>query len=198
MANRIKIRKLNRRVHYLASLLLFMLIFTYAFTGFIMSRYEWFPHGEPEITFSSHALPNKADTTDLDQLQSRIKNAYQIRGRFSYNFNWEKKLEFHFNRPGNNTQVIFNPGLDSIQIKSEQRQTFGEIATRIHRIHGFEGGILYFIWAVMVDMSGLASLVFAITGLVIWFRISKRFWPGWIILSATLLIVLYVFFFLRY
>jgi hypothetical protein len=64
----------------------------------------------------------------------------------------------------------------------------------IHVLRGFKGGWAYTAWAVMYDISCLAMLIFAITGVVMWYRVRKRFRNGWWYLVTGMLIPIGIIF----
>jgi hypothetical protein len=169
----------------------------YAFTGFVMSRHNWFPPGKNVETVSSHSLNLAADTTRPLVLAQHLRSAYEIDGRTIWRKTGTGQLEYTFNRPGEVSKVLLSNSGDSINITRNEKKTFGEIATRIHRIHGFEGGVLYSIWAIILDLAGLAAIVFALSGVVLWFNFRKKFWYGWLILTPTILLAIYLFFYLK-
>ena len=63
---------------------------------------------------------------------------------------------------------------------------------RIHVLRGFKGGWAYTAWAVMYDASCFAMIVFAITGIIMWFRRRKQYSHGWYYLLAGIFIPLFI------
>jgi hypothetical protein len=60
-----------------------------------------------------------------------------------------------------------------------------EVVIGFHRLHGFQGGILYLIWAFFVDIISLAMIIFGITGIFMWYKSTKKRVWGWLLLSVT-------------
>lgn len=196
MAKRLRFQKLIRKIHLYTSIFMLVFMLFYSFTGFVMSRHEWFPHGPAEIIEQNYKLQFKPDTSQIQPLANKIANEYQLNGRFSYSYDWQHRLEFIYNRPGHVSTVKFNQELDTVNIKHEIKATFGEINTRLHRIHGFSGGLLYYFWAILLDLAGISAIVFAITGIIMWYRLRKKFWYGWFFLVPPILIVILYFYYL--
>ena len=196
MAGRIKLQKLNRQIHLFTSFFMLIFMLLYTFTGFVMSKHEWFPHGPAAIEEQTYLLPFTADTSHIEQLAEKLASTYDLSGRISHAYTWQKKLEITFNRPGYVSKILFNQKLDSISIKKEKKATFGEISTRINRIHGFSGGPLYVTWAFLLDLAGLSAILFGTTGVVMWYRVRKKFWYGWFFLILPILISGLYFFYL--
>jgi hypothetical protein len=58
------------------------------------------------------------------------------------------------------------------------------IAHGLHRLHGYGGGGLYDVWAVLYDLASLALIVFAFTGVYLWHATLRPRWPGWLALGV--------------
>lgn len=195
MVSGMKYNKLIRRIHLLASVVMLIFALLYTLTGFIMSRNNWFPHGESRETVRTVPLNYSPDTSRLEQLEKNISRQFELSGRTE---NWrdsENRLRFQFYRPGVKHLVTLHQSLDSLTIVRTERLTIGEVSTSIHRIHGFGGGWKYAIWAILLDIAALAFIVFSISGVLIWFRSRKQLSAGWLfIIPATALTVAMIFF----
>ena len=71
---------------------------------------------------------------------------------------------------------------------SSQDMNLNAVVHRIHVLRGFKGGWEYTAWAVMYDTSCFAMILFAITGIIMWFKRRKQFKHGWWYLLAGILI----------
>ena len=65
-----------------------------------------------------------------------------------------------------------------------------------HRMIGYSGGWLYVLQTLFYDLASAASIVFGITGIVMWYISRSRYRLGWVFLSAgfglTLVMILYL------
>ncbi|MFH0757215.1 MAG: PepSY-associated TM helix domain-containing protein [Bacteroidota bacterium] len=96
---------------------------------------------------------------------------------------------------GDNYQVRLTTAQDSLFIqRSGQDRTFFTVAHEIHVLRGFKSGRAYTAWAVMYDVSCLAMVIFALTGLLMWVRIRKNCPYGLWYLVAGLVIPLSIIF----
>jgi len=138
------------------------------------------------------------DTTDLRKLGNEIKREFNITGRLNYNRNKNGGISFNIFRPGIVQHVKIKNDLDSLTIIKTERKTFYEINKRIHRIHGFEGGPLYFVWGVLLDLTAVSMIIFSVTGILLWYRIRKFFKFGWFILVPVFILGIIVFIFLKF
>ena len=138
------------------------------------------------------------DTTDLRKLGNEIKREFNITGRLNYNRNKNGGISFNIFRPGIVQHVKIKNDLDSLTIIKTERKTFYEINKRIHRIHGFEGGPLYFVWGVLLDLTAVSMIIFSVTGILLWYRTRKFFKIGWFILVPVFTLGIIVFIFLKF
>lgn len=195
MANRLNINKILRNIHFFASLFIFAFALLYIITGFITSKHEWFPHDPPSRVTKVQPLNYFPDTTKMENFGNEIKEQFNISGRMEYRRDYQKKIQFSFHRPGLDHLVSIHPALDSLTITKIELNTVYEVSKRIHRLHGFKGGLLYIIWAILLDLAALSMIIFSITGILIWYRSRKMFKYGWffIIPFVILAIVMVVY-----
>jgi hypothetical protein len=52
-------------------------------------------------------------------------------------------------------------------------------------MHQYGGGWLYNLWVVFYDLASLALIVFAITGVYMWYKLEGRKRLGWILLGLS-------------
>jgi len=92
---------------------------------------------------------------------------------------------FEFFRPGHLTEVVVSADLKSATV-TEHRFGWQRVLAGFHRLHGYGGGWLYDLWAVLYDLASAAMIVFAVTGVVLWHRLARPRWPGWVLLACGL------------
>lgn len=190
--------KVMRKIHFVTSILIFALSLMYIITGFITSKHEWFDVGKDVKSSQNQPLHFTPDTTDLKRLGNEIKREFNLTGRMNYSKNKNGEISFNIFRPGIVQHVKINKDLDSLTITKTERKTFYEINKRIHRIHGFEGGTLYFIWGVLLDLTAVSMILFSVTGIFLWYRARKFFKFGWFILVPVFILGIFVFIFLKF
>ena len=188
MVDRIKIYKILGRTHFFAGILIFVFAFFYIITGLIISKHKWFPTGKETIQKHSYGLNFNPDTTQMEKFGDEIKQQFSISGRTDYTRNNKNEIVLNIFRPGNAYNIVVRKNLDSLTITHREKISFGEISTRLHRIHGFKGGPLYLIWGTLLDLSALAMIIFSVTGIIIWFRSRKRYKYGWFVLIPVMVL----------
>ncbi|HYW97255.1 MAG TPA: PepSY-associated TM helix domain-containing protein [Bacteroidales bacterium] len=198
MADRIRRTKRWRKVHLVTSM--FVIVFTAFFllSGFMMIRYDLFPAGEPVRYVKT--LPMTVPVSDHpEHLGKQIKHAYDLRGRMDKPIQLKDgRWHFFFARPGVTQMAIISLDHDSIQITRTEQLTVPRVVNRIHHLRGYTGGWKYLIWGVLYDMSALSLLVFALTGILMWFPMRKGYPYGWWFVGTgfgiTILVILAMYF----
>lgn len=196
MAGRIIFSKTLKALHLYLSLVIFVMTFLYIYTGYIMSKHNWFESGEEQVTTKVLPLNYTPDTSRLDQFGKDLMEQFEITGRMNWSRNGAGQIQYMYIRPGERIKVLVNHELDSVSITQTSKKTFQEISTRIHRLHGFEGGALYKAWAILLDITAIAMFLFVITGILIWFRFKNMHFWGSLILISTLLVAAGMFWYL--
>lgn len=144
----------------------------------------------PEIEVSQFTLPvDKPMEGDPEGYGNYLKKTLDLKGRIFYRQEKNENWQFNINHPVKNYQITLTPAQDTLYIKeSSQKMTLYTVLQRIHILRGFEGGWAYTAWAVMYDTSCFAMILFAITGIIIWFKRRQDFRHGWWYLLAGILI----------
>jgi hypothetical protein len=166
----------------------------YVITGIFMINHDLF--NIPEVEVSHSTIPvEKAMKGDPKDYARYLKEILDLKGRTEYRKDNSDNWIFHFNIRGEACQVNLTPAQDTLYIQqSSQHMTLYTVVQRIHTLRGFKGGWAYTAWAVMYDVSCLAMILFAITGIIMWFRKRKQFRHGWWYLLAGILIPVMVIF----
>jgi hypothetical protein len=163
-----------------------MLVFV--ITGIFMINHDLFTM--PEIEVSHSKMPvEKPMNGNPGEYTKYLKKTLELKGRTEYRKDNKDNWIFHFMMPGDAYQIKLTPAQDTLHIQhSVQDKTFYMVMHRIHILRGFKGGWEYTAWAVMYDASCFAMIIFAITGIVLWYRKRKQYRQGWWYLMAGILI----------
>lgn len=174
----------NRRIHLAASLALLFFVLMYFATGFVMFHEQWFKRSGPSTTTHTVSLQYAGDGSD-DGMSQYLQDAFQLRGkRQPAKARSDGSKQFLFNRPGTVFEAVVSP--DGKQATIDEKK-FGivNMVHGIHRLHGYNGGWFYCLWAFICDLAGLALIVFALTGIYLWCRFSSKRIPGLICLGLS-------------
>ena len=177
-----------RRLHLACAFVLLAFVVMYFVTGYVLTHGGWFGEAKVEkrertVTLDPGRLgaqPDEAGFAVALQEQTGIRGQ-RSPGRREGNGGWR----FQYFRPGHLATVVVAPDLQSAQV-SEQQLGWQRILVGFHRLHGYGGGWLYDIWAVLYDLASLSMIVFAVTGVWLWARLAPRHWPGLVILATGL------------
>jgi hypothetical protein len=183
---------LLRRLHLTCAFVLMAFVVMYFVTGYVLTHGDWFGQAtvdkqERTVVLDSGRLgaqPDEAGFAAALQEQTGIRGQ-RSPGRREGDRSWR----FQYFRPGHLATVMVSPDLRSAQV-TEQHLGWQRILIGFHRLHGYGGGWLYDLWAVLYDLASLSMIVFAVTGVWLWFRLAGRYWPGLVILGAGLALTL--------
>lgn len=183
-----KFQGIIRRIHLITSMIMISFLIMYVSTGIININRSLF--NIPEAEQSSYTMPvEKSLDGNPAEYGKYLQEHLGLKGRIEYRQDWQEVWIFNFNFPGDNYQVRLPPAQDSLFIqRTQQERTFFTIAHQIHVLRGFKGGWAYTAWAIMYDVSCLAMIIFALTGIIMWYRVRKRFSYGLWYLAAGLII----------
>ncbi len=182
------IHKVIQKIHLIASMIMFSFLLVYLISGIILMNHDLFTIPEVEVNHSK-ILVEKPMNGDPKDYTRYLKKALDLKGRTEYRQDNKDNWIFHYNMPGEGYQVTLTPAQDTLYIRrSSQHMTVFSVAQRIHMLRGFKGGWEYTAWAVMYYVSCFAMILFAITGIIMWFKRRKQFRQGWWYLLAGILI----------
>ncbi len=188
--------KVIQRIHLMASIIMLSFMLVFVFTGIFMINHDLFTM--PEIEVNHTKIPvEKPMKEDPGEYTKYLKKKLDLKGRTEYRKDNKENWIFHFMMPGDAYQIRLTPAQDTLFIQhSVQEMTFYMVLHRIHILRGFKGGWEYTAWAVMYDVSCFAMIIFAITGIIMWYRKRRQYRKGWWYLMAGLflpIIFIYAF-----
>ncbi len=129
-----------------------------------------------------------------DYLKERFGYKGRQLQRQEKNGNWI----FQYNFRGENHKVTLTPAQDTLYIRSNlQEMNLVNFAVKLHHMRGFTGGWEYTLWAVFYDLTAVSLVIFAVTGILMWFRLKIRYTSGWwFLISGMAIPVIIIFLFL--
>ena len=96
---------------------------------------------------------------------------------------------FTFRRPGTEEIVRWAPGNPEVEFRT-QGSGLRTIFNRLHHLHGYQGGLRFWLWAAFLDVVSLSMFLFAGTGVYLWFRTKEDRRLGWILLVGSTVFVM--------
>ena len=94
------------------------------------------------------------------------------------------RWEFRDVHPGETHRALVAADSRSVEIitsKAGWRQTLNTF----HRLHGYHGGGLYILWAILYDLASGAMIVFPLSGIYLWYKLTQKRLLGWIMLALS-------------
>lgn len=170
-----------RKIHLFAAFILTVFVLMYFVTGFIMIFEKTFKRSDSSITTLRGKIPG-INTHSDDRLISVLRSSFKINGQYQIRRN-KTQTVVDFRHPGTEAQVIISPESDSIKVITKKKNAVATMH-HFHRLHGYHGGLNYIAWAVFYDLSSFSMILFAITGVYLWFKTERLKWPGWLIIFA--------------
>lgn len=168
-------------------MLLIPWVIMYGFTSFVMNHRYWFlpaKEGTWQPVFERDYQRAIPDQGDLRAVAAEILRENNLDGAF------------FVQRPGTNELRIIRPAFfsqirvtylfDQHRLKAERQVAHWDTAViRMHVKGGYnQSRVLDNLWAVIVDVTCLAILIWILSGLIMWWRLRQlRVW-GFVALSA--------------
>ena len=181
---------LVRKIHLYSAFVIAAFLLMYFITGIVLIMENNFPRKNvkevSEKIFFNHA---EAEEVTLAHLCKK----YEIHGH-------ERKtlqgngITYSYFKPGYRAEIIFTANEDSVLLKIK-KGSFGVLMSDFHRLRGFDS-IIHILWGVFYDLSCLALIVFAFTGLYLWLKIEKQKLIGIIFLLTSTVVTAFTVWYL--
>jgi hypothetical protein len=176
--------QLVRRVHLFTGLGLLLFVLMYFFTGYVIIHGKWFGQSEPKTSARTEPLEAPSGLSD-EGMSHYLQERFDLRGQpGAVNHRPDGSARFTFGRPGTAIEVVVAAGGRQVAI-TEKKFPFRGTANGFHRLRGYRGGPFYVAWAVLYDLASAALILFAITGIFLWYKSTARRWPGLVCLAAS-------------
>ena len=176
--------KIIRQIHMITGMALLIFIVMYVVTGYLLIHEDWF--GMAESTQISKSLP--LDYTGKESMEawtSYLQSTYNIRGQIESSRRFpDGRMEFKYFRPGTLNRVEVFTDRASVRI-TETTQSWQRNLIGFHLLRGYKGGLIYLLWAFIYDISSVAFIIFAVTGIYMWYKLTTRRLVGWIFLAIS-------------
>lgn len=191
MAARLTTYSVFNLLHRYAGLSLVTFILMYFLSGFIMTHHQWFKGPELETVEKRQNFRTPVNM-GMDELAVFLQDSFDLRGyRQQPNLRSDSTVAFRFYHPGMLQEATLDLREDILLIKIRP-QNFAQTITAFHRIHRYGGGGIYDLFVVMMDLTSFSMILFAVTGVYLWFKVIRAKILGWSILIASLLFTILV------
>lgn len=185
-----KFRERTRDAHLASALLLAGTLFAYALTGFAVVHGSWFPDNDER---SSASVAFDYDASQLDEPSTWEATAdhaatqLQLGGRIKLAKKLDRKgrLEIRFHRLSHLATLWLGPGKGNAVL---EHRDLGLAPTlhNVHKLHGSRGGTGYLLASLWIDLTAIAMILFALTGVALWFWLRADRLGAAILAASTL------------
>jgi hypothetical protein len=169
----------------------------YFVSGYIMIHVPWFGRPEPQVSQETIKLTRPLKGNEPNISEYLQKEFYLSGKRFPARKQENGNIVFEYWRPGEAYEVILTPNKPEVIIKRHKWQ-WQNTMIGFHRMHDYMGGLIYTIWAFLLDIVSLSLIVFGITGIIMWYKLTTKPLLGWILLSVTYIYSLVTILYLLY
>ena len=123
--------------------------------------------------------------TEARLLGPQLALEFGLRGRLT-KLHKRSRGDWHyvFERPGTIEQVELTPGKEQVRLIIV-RKKFAATMNRLHHLQGFEGGGRFLAWGILVDIVSISLILFALSGVYLWYRSKRDRLLGWVILGGS-------------
>lgn len=169
---------LIKKIHLYASLSTAALLLMFLFTSYLMIHHNWFDHEQQSKTsYVSYDAP-----LDQEPDWQKMLEQYDIKGRFiEEKHNQDGNLCRTYASASGRTILTILRDKNQLEILQNTKST-ADALIGIHRQRGYgHGPIQYNLYALLLDLTGVSLILFAITGVIMWLRILKNNLTAWII-----------------
>jgi len=173
---------LVRKIHLYSGLIILAFVMMYFVSGYMMIHRPWFL-GPPSTTTQTVTL-DSIGALPIEQLAVEAKKRLGLGGRTFVQTQTPDMKRFFVIRPGTTVRVDVPAGGDVVHVIT---QRYGVVGTLIvlHKVRGYDDQWLFNAYALFCDLSGVSMIVFAISGVYLWWKRTKnRLW-GILCLTAS-------------
>jgi hypothetical protein len=188
--------RLNRRAHLYLGLLLLPWVMMYGISSFIISHHAWF-RSETEPLWKPlferechHPVP---DQGDLRAIAVGILRENDLEGAFYAQRPNAGELRINRNSFFHQTRLTYL--IKEHKLRAERQELrWDQVVLRMHFRSGYNQPLLLNrLWAVVVDVTCVAILLWIASGLVMWWRVSRtRVWGACALVAGVLSFALLV------
>lgn len=175
---------LIRRIHLFCGFSLMAFVVMYFVTGYVLTRGSLFGETGKSVVQRTVSFVPQSAKPDEAGFAAQLQEQFGLRGqRAPARRNDDGSWRFSFVRPGYRAEVRLAADLKSAAI-TETRLGWQGVMVGFHRQHGYGGGGFHDLWALVYDLASVSMIVFAITGLLLWHKLARIRWPGWVVLGS--------------
>ena len=175
-----KLFKIIRGIHLYAAILTSVFLLMYFISGGVMIMHTLFPRALKEIVSEQVTLNAKPEAENIAEICSR----YTIYGEVTHKELPGKKKSYSYYRPAYRAEILVDQTAGTARVKISKGNG-ASVMNDFHRLKGYTGSWKHQIWSFLYDLSCVALIVFALTGVYLWWKKARRKSVGIIFLFVS-------------
>ena len=178
-----------RWLHAYTGLALVLAVIAYALSGWLIEHSKHFGEPSRDTTSRVHVETLRGAVVETHPQAARqareLRDALAVEGRIQQLERLEGgRWRAYVHTVSQDTFLTWQPGDPEVQVLIRDRNLAASL-TKLHKIHGLTGSRTFQLFGLMVDVVAVAMIVFAITGIYLWWQIKRRHALGLAILGVT-------------
>ena len=174
-----------RRIHLYTGVGLLAFVVMYFVTGYVLIHHDWFPDTPAEKSTREESLAS-APGASPEEFSALLQRQFDLRGKRQPPVRMKDGgWKFEYFRPGVTHEAVVPPAGVRVRITTSRHST-PRTLIHFHRLHGYGGGWMYDMWMVLFDLASLSMIVFALTGIYLWYKLTRRRALGWALLAVSI------------
>jgi hypothetical protein len=173
-----------RRIHLYTGVGLLAYVVMYFVTGYVLIHADFFPATPPVKTTRDAPLAAAPDTS-AEEYSDLLRRQFSLAGKRqppvrTKDGGWK----FEYVRPGVTHEAVVPKEGGRVRVTTSEHGA-RQVLVQFHRLHGYGGGWVYDLWMVLYDLASAAMIVFALSGIYLWYKLTRRRLLGWALLAAS-------------
>src|SRR6266404_3798201 len=157
----------------------------YFVSGYMMAHRPWFVTAPPPPTTQTAPLESAAAALPAKQLAAEVQKKLGLVGRIQFpQIQPAEMTRFWVVRPGAMIRVDI-PAREHLIHLSTQRVGLVGTLIMLHKVSGYDDNPIFDAYAFFCDFAGLSMILFAITGVYLWWKRVKNHAWGLLCLTAS-------------
>ena len=181
-----------RKAHLYSGLAVLLMLMMYFVSGYVMIHRPWFggQSGKPPVNVRTESLAGYGGPREPEALARYAVERFDLRGRANVppaapaTPQTAASIRFNVVRPGMIQQVEIPRDGDTVTITTTRENLAGMLG-QLHRVHGYSGGWTWNAFVLFNDLASASCIVFALSGVYLWWKTAKRKVWGVLCLGAS-------------
>jgi hypothetical protein len=173
-----------RKIHLYTGMVILIFLMMYFASGYIMAHRPWFVPPSPPPSTRTVALDADASRSPR-QIAANVKKELVLPGRIQFPQKQPAdETLFWTVRPGSMIRVDVVPRNHIVRLTT-QRVGWIQTLIMLHKVAGYDNEPLFDLCALFSDLAGLSMILFAFTGVYLWWKRVKNHALGIAFLVAS-------------